>query len=179
MAGRTGEECACHLARQGRGTDAHDKECRSQPPADGQQPSGRRPGPRDAPEDQEHRKKLPAPLSSVYELFACRGVARDPEEFYEAAVECVKGCLNAVRGQGRYLMVAFPEEMKDIKAGIDAIGREINVMTKAIGRFKDKSSRLRRHAAHPGRSPMRGRTGTLVCKGGADERTHRREHRAP
>ena len=39
----------------------------------------------------------------------------DPEAFYAAAVECVKGCLNAVRGQGRYLMVAFPEEMKDIK----------------------------------------------------------------
>jgi hypothetical protein len=66
----------------------------------------------------------------------------DPEEFYAAAIECVKGCLNAVRGQGRYLMVAFPDEMKDIKAGIDAIGREINAMTKAIGRYKDEASRI-------------------------------------
>ena len=66
----------------------------------------------------------------------------DPEEFYAAAVECVKGCLNAVHGQGRYLMVALPEEMKDTKAGIDAIGREINAMTKAIGRFKEESSRI-------------------------------------
>jgi hypothetical protein len=66
----------------------------------------------------------------------------DPEEFYAAAVECVKGCLNALRGQGRYLMVAFPEEMKEIKAGIDAIGREVNAMTKAIARYNDEASRI-------------------------------------
>src|SRR5208337_451636 len=65
----------------------------------------------------------------------------EPEAFYTVAVECVKGCLNAIRGQGRYLMVAFPEEMKVTKTGIDVIGREINVMTKAIGRFKEKSTR--------------------------------------
>ena len=66
----------------------------------------------------------------------------EPEEFYTAAVECVKGALNAVRGQGRYLMVAFPDEMKETKAGIDAIGREINVMTKALGRFKAETARV-------------------------------------
>ncbi len=66
----------------------------------------------------------------------------EPEEFYAAAVECVKGALNAVRGQGRYLMVAFPEEMKETKAGIDVIGREINVMTKALGRFKAETARI-------------------------------------
>ena len=72
----------------------------------------------------------------------------EPEEFYAAAVECVKGALNAVRGQGRYLMVAFPEEMKETKAGIDAIGREINVMTKALGRFKAETARVRPHVRH-------------------------------
>ncbi len=66
----------------------------------------------------------------------------EPEAFYTVAVECVKGCLNAIRGQGRYLMVAFPEEMKVTKAGIDTIGREINVMTKAIGWFKEESIRI-------------------------------------
>jgi len=66
----------------------------------------------------------------------------EPEEFYTASVECVKGCLNAVRGQGRYLMVAFPDEMKATKSGIDAIGREINVMTKSLGRFKTENSRV-------------------------------------
>ncbi|MCX6689454.1 MAG: hypothetical protein NTZ39_07180 [Methanoregula sp.] len=60
----------------------------------------------------------------------------DTDEFYAAAVESVKGCLNAARGQGRYLMVAFPNEMKATKSGIDAIGREINVMTGALGSFK-------------------------------------------
>ncbi|MGA7627330.1 MAG: hypothetical protein WCE65_06205 [Methanoregula sp.] len=71
-----------------------------------------------------------------------RELPDDPESFYAAAVECVKGCLNAVRGQGRYLMVAFPDEMKDIKSGVDAIGHEINAMTRAISRFKDESSRI-------------------------------------
>src|SRR5271157_3708235 len=87
------------------------------------------------------KNSLPLFLRSMNYSLA-KELPDDPEEFYEAAVECVKGCLNAVRGQGRYLMVAFPEEMKDIKAGIDAIGREINVMTKAIGRFKEESSRI-------------------------------------
>ena len=32
----------------------------------------------------------------------------DIEGFYSAAVECVKGCLNSTRGQGRYLQVSIP-----------------------------------------------------------------------
>lgn len=60
----------------------------------------------------------------------------DIDEFYTAAVENLKGCLNAVRGQGRYLLVAFPDEMKATKTGIDVIGREINVMTGSLARFK-------------------------------------------
>jgi hypothetical protein len=66
----------------------------------------------------------------------------DPEAFYAASVESVKGCLNAVRGQGRYLQVAFPEEMKATRAGIDAVGREINVMTRAIGKYKQQAGRI-------------------------------------
>src|SRR5208337_509502 len=38
----------------------------------------------------------------------------DPEEFYAAAVECVKGCVNSARGQGRYLQAVFPEEMQEL-----------------------------------------------------------------
>ncbi len=87
------------------------------------------------------KNSLPLFLRSMNFSLA-KDLPEDPEEFYEAAVECVKGCLNAIRGQGRYLMVAFPEEMKDIKAGVDAIGREINVMTKVIGRFKEESCRI-------------------------------------
>ena len=64
----------------------------------------------------------------------------EPEAFYTTAVECVKGCLNAVRGQGRYLAVAFPDEMKATRTGIDAIGHEINAMTKSLGTFKSEMS---------------------------------------
>jgi hypothetical protein len=87
------------------------------------------------------KNSLPLFLRAMNTSLA-RELPDDTEEFYAAAIECVRGCLNAVRGQGRYLTVAFPEEMKDIRAGIDAIGREINTMTKAIGRFKEESARL-------------------------------------
>jgi hypothetical protein len=60
----------------------------------------------------------------------------DIEEFYSAAAECVKGCLNSIRGQGRYLQVVFPEEMKAVKSGIDAIGRELNVITASLTRYR-------------------------------------------
>jgi hypothetical protein len=58
------------------------------------------------------------------------------EEFYPAAVECLKSCLNSTRGQGRYLQAVFPEEMKAVKSGIDAIGREINDITASLGRYR-------------------------------------------
>ena len=60
----------------------------------------------------------------------------DIEEFYPAAVESVKGCLNSTRGQGRYLQVVFPEEMKSVKTGIDAIGRELNEITKSLTKYR-------------------------------------------
>jgi len=64
------------------------------------------------------------------------------EEFYAAAVDCVKGCLNSSRGQGRYLQVVFPEEMKDVRTGIDAIGREINILTRLINEYHQVMSRV-------------------------------------
>ncbi len=60
----------------------------------------------------------------------------DPEEFYTAAIECVKACLNSLKGPGRYLQIVFPEEMKSARKGIDAIGTEINVMTAALGTYR-------------------------------------------
>ena len=61
---------------------------------------------------------------------------QDIEGFYSAAVECVKGCLNSTRGQGRYLQVVFPEEMKAVKTGIDTIGREMNAITTSLTRYR-------------------------------------------
>jgi hypothetical protein len=66
----------------------------------------------------------------------------DTEEFYPAAVECVKSCLNNIRGPGRYLQIVFPEEMKDSRSGIDAIGREINTITTAIGTFRKQMAEI-------------------------------------
>ena len=64
----------------------------------------------------------------------------DIEGFYSAAVECVKGCLNSTRGQGRYLQVVFPEEMKAVKNGIDAIGRELNTITGLLTTYRKQKA---------------------------------------
>ena len=64
----------------------------------------------------------------------------DIEGFYSAAVECVKGCLNSTRGQGRYLQAVFPEEMKAVKTGIDAIGREINAITALLTAYRKQKA---------------------------------------
>ena len=66
----------------------------------------------------------------------------DIEEFYSAAVECVKGCLNSTRGQGRYLQAVFPEEMKAVKNGIDAIGREMNAITALLTMYRKQKALL-------------------------------------
>lgn len=62
------------------------------------------------------------------------------EEFYTAAVECLKSTLNSTRGQGRYLQAVFPDEMKAVKTGIDAIGHEINEITAALGRYRKEKT---------------------------------------
>ncbi len=64
----------------------------------------------------------------------------DIEGFYTAAVECVKGCLNSTRGQGRYLQVVFPEEMKAVKTGIDVIGRELNAITALLTTYRKQKA---------------------------------------
>jgi hypothetical protein len=64
----------------------------------------------------------------------------DIDEFYPAAVECLKSCLNCTRGQGRYLQAVFPDEMKAVKAGIDAIGREINDITASLSRYRNEKT---------------------------------------
>jgi hypothetical protein len=71
-----------------------------------------------------------------------RELPEDIEDFYSAAVESVKGCLNSTRGQGRYLQVVFPEEMKAVKNGIDAIGREINSITASFTRYQKQKAQI-------------------------------------
>jgi hypothetical protein len=69
-----------------------------------------------------------------------KDLPEDIEAFYAASVESVKGCLNSTRGQGRYLQAVFPEEMKEVKTGIDAIGHEINAITASLARFQKKKA---------------------------------------
>ena len=69
----------------------------------------------------------------------------DAEEFYVSVADCLKICLNSLHGPGRYLRVVFPQEMKSINAGIDVIGRELNVMTGSLTRYKNKKEAI--HAA--------------------------------
>ncbi|MFA5267757.1 MAG: hypothetical protein WC379_07270 [Methanoregula sp.] len=64
----------------------------------------------------------------------------DVEEFYPAVVECLKSCVNSTRGQGRYLQAVFPEEMKEVKTGIDTIGHEINDITASLARYRKEKS---------------------------------------
>ena len=65
---------------------------------------------------------------------------QDLDDFYLAAVECVKNYLNNTRGQGRYLQIVFPEEMKAIRNGIDAIGREMNEITASLTVYRKEKS---------------------------------------
>ena len=67
-----------------------------------------------------------------------RDLPGDPEDFYSAAGEILKGCLSAFRGQGRYLASRFPEEMKVLRDGVDTMGREVNAMTPDISRARDR-----------------------------------------
>lgn len=67
----------------------------------------------------------------------------DIEEFYSAVVECLKNCMNITRGQGRYLQVVFPEEMKAVRSGIDSIGREMNEITAALGRYRKEKDLIK------------------------------------
>jgi len=67
-----------------------------------------------------------------------RDLPDDPERFYAAAGEILKGCLSAFRGQGRYLVSPYPEEMKVLRGCLDTMGRAVNALTPAITRARDR-----------------------------------------
>jgi predicted nucleic acid-binding Zn-ribbon protein len=67
-----------------------------------------------------------------------RALPDEPEGFYTAAGEVLKGCLSAFRGQGRYLASRFPEEMKVLREGVDTMGREVNALTPQISRARER-----------------------------------------
>jgi hypothetical protein len=69
-----------------------------------------------------------------------RELPEDIENFYPAAVESLKSCLNSTQGQGRYLQIVFPEEMKTVRTGIDTIGREINEITAVLTDYRKEKT---------------------------------------
>ncbi|NLD57597.1 MAG: hypothetical protein GX651_05630, partial [Methanomicrobiales archaeon] len=68
----------------------------------------------------------------------------DIEAFYPAIVECVKNCLNSINGPGRYLRIVFPDEMKASRAGVDAIGHEINTITAVLASYRKEMGAVTR-----------------------------------
>ncbi|MCG7854277.1 MAG: hypothetical protein MIO88_00335, partial [Methanoregulaceae archaeon] len=71
-----------------------------------------------------------------------KDLPRDPEEFYTAASECLKGCVKGLAGPGRYIRGVFPEEMKEIRVAVDRIGREVNAMTPQIAGARKKRDQI-------------------------------------
>jgi hypothetical protein len=75
---------------------------------------------------------------------ACsRKLPEDPEEFYKAVAESLKGCIGSLKGQGRYLQGVYPTETYRMRLIIDEIGREVNSMTPVIAEIREKRTVIR------------------------------------
>ncbi|MDD1678541.1 MAG: hypothetical protein LUO93_05080 [Methanomicrobiales archaeon] len=64
------------------------------------------------------------------------------EEFYHEVSVLLKGCINDMRGAGKYLPMVFPEEMKALRHEIGIIGRTINELTTLVSQAKEKRRQL-------------------------------------
>jgi len=56
-----------------------------------------------------------------------------PGEYYDDCVGIIAGTAKNMKGPGRYLATVFPREMKEIRATLDIIGRDVNVLGKRLG----------------------------------------------
>ena len=99
--------------------------------------------------DEEIHPKLKSIAKSTLPQYAkamgttlSKPLPEDIEGFYTTATEVLRGCINSSRGQGKYLRTVFPQEMKTVRDGIDAIGREINAMTGFLARFREEMARI-------------------------------------
>lgn len=72
-----------------------------------------------------------------------RDLPEEPEAFYHATSESLKGCVKGLSGPGRYLRGVFPNEMKEIREIVDRIGREMNAMTPHIAKARMKRDQIR------------------------------------
>ncbi|WP_292520385.1 hypothetical protein [Methanoculleus sp.] len=81
------------------------------------------------------KKALPQFTKSMAQILS-REPSGDPEAFYATAAETLKSALRAVKGQGKYLAALYPDDMKEVRAAVRDLGREINTMTEAITRAR-------------------------------------------
>jgi hypothetical protein len=90
------------------------------------------------------KNTLPQFIRAMNTALARELPSDDVEAFYPAVVECVKNCLNSINGPGRYLRIVFPDEMKASRAGVDAIGHEINTITAALASYRKEITAVTR-----------------------------------
>jgi hypothetical protein len=76
-----------------------------------------------------------------------RPLPDDPEEFYDASAESLKGMVKALTGPGRYLTGVLPEEMKAVKSAINRVGRAMNSMNPLITGYRKKKEDVLRLSA--------------------------------
>jgi predicted nucleic acid-binding Zn-ribbon protein len=88
------------------------------------------------------KNTLPLFVKSMHAALS-RDLPGEPGEFYQAATECLKGCVKSQAGPGRYLQGVFPDEMKAIRVMIDTIGREMNSMTPVISEARKRRELIR------------------------------------
>jgi hypothetical protein len=74
---------------------------------------------------------LPAFIKSM-DFALDRTFSDDIEEFYTQIAELLRSCTKNLRGKGKYLTLVFPEEMKEIRTSLSAIGSELNEITGAM-----------------------------------------------
>jgi hypothetical protein len=72
-----------------------------------------------------------------------RPLPEEPEEFYDASAESLKGMVKALTGPGRYLTGVLPEEMKAVKGAINRVGRAMNSMNPLITEYRKKKKNVR------------------------------------
>lgn len=87
------------------------------------------------------KKALPGFTKSMGQILS-HEPSGDPEAFYATAAEILKGSLKALKGQGKYLSSVYPDEMKEVRAAVKDLGREVNTMTEAIGRARADRQRV-------------------------------------
>lgn len=80
---------------------------------------------------------LPSFVSSM-DIALSRHLSDETEQYYNETADLLKSCIKNLKGQGKYIAAVLPREMKEIRNAMDAIGKELNTMTREIGLARNK-----------------------------------------